>query len=240
MEREPGAARRVSLDARRISEDARRAAAQGTGARLARRQGIEHRPHQPGDGRQVLARSGSDRQAIRSGQRPDEVVRGGRRHRQHPVARPDPQQPLRVLSHDRPGVVRLDGRRRPHPRRRSHRHHPVRAPDRGVDRSLAADHPGADDGGGGRGVGGPAAPDVGADGALRCARGTPGDDRRLWCDGATTSAASAASLASGWLSVPASRASATSSSVAASCSRRSASPSAPPAPGCSVESSRRC
>ncbi len=145
--------------------------AQGTGARLAGRQGLEHGPHQPGDGRQVLARPGSDRQAIRSGQRPDEVVRGGGRHRQHPVARPDAEQPLRVLSHDRPGVVRLDGRRRPHPRRRSHAIIPsARQIVASIDPSLPITQVQTMEAVV-AGIGGPAAPDVGADGALSvCSR----------------------------------------------------------------------
>ena len=107
------------------------------------------------------------------------VVRSGRRHRQHPLARPGAQQPVRVLPDDRSGVVRLDGRRRSAPAAGDPSAIiPDRAPDRGVDRSHAADHrvqtmetvvP----------VGGPAAADVGVDGLFGVARGAAGDDWRL-------------------------------------------------------------
>ena len=105
---------------------------------------------------------------------------------------------------------------------------------------IAADHQRADDGGGGCGIGGAAAADVGADGALRRARGAAGDDRRLRRDGLQRPPP-----APRVRHPPGARRRRVERpqpgrSVAASCSRRSASRSAPPGPGCSAESSRRC
>ena len=95
------------------------------------------------------------------------------------------QHPVRVLPHGR-GVGlqrRRDDRGHPHPRRRSDGDRPDGAADRRVDRSGAAAEPGPDDGARGERVGGTAAADVGADGAVRRAGGAAGDGRRLRRDG---------------------------------------------------------
>ena len=207
----------------------------------ARRQGIEHRPHQPGDGRQVLARAGSDRQAIRSGQRPDEVVRGRRRHRQHPIARAD------AATARSSSIARSTSRRSRRWRSSSERAPTIRPPIipaarqivASIDPSLPITQVQTMEAVVAR-IGGPAAPDVGADGALRRARGAPGDDRRLRRDGLQRPP-------------PAPRvrhpARARRRRVERAQPRRrsrsgararSASRSARPAPGCSAESSRRC
>ncbi len=104
------------------------------------------------------------------------------RDRQHPLAGADAQQSLRVLPDHRSSVVRFDGRGRPDSRGRSDCGRACRAADRRVDRSLATDYPGADDGRSGRGVGWTAAADVGVDGGLRRACRAAGHDRGVWRD----------------------------------------------------------
>ena len=117
---------------------------------------------QPGDGGQVLARRGSDRQALRPGPRPQDLLHRGRRDRQHPVVRAGRQVAVRVLPDDRPGAVRRDDGRAALVRCRALVAHPERAGHRRQSRPQPAGHRRADDGGGGERVGGAAAPAVGA------------------------------------------------------------------------------
>ena len=104
-----------------------------------------------------------DRQAIREGRRSIQVVRSGRRAQRRAIVRPDAERAVRVLPDDRGVAILQHDRRGADPQRRSHDHRSDRAPDRGVDRSDAADQPGADDGVGRERIGGTAAPDVRAD-----------------------------------------------------------------------------